>query len=539
MITVGRRGRRVVGVLLAVVAVGLSSCTTGDGGGAPLPGINSGSNPQPGGTLTAAIAGDPSTLDWGINTDALTIDIAQNIFELLFAPDRNFKIRPMLASRYSTSRGGRTYTLELRRGVRFQNGQVMTSADVVASMRRWFLVSGEGQSVAKDVKSVRAAGADTVVVALDRPRYSFISSLASFLQPCIIMPASIARAAGKKTLTDKQLVGTGPYEFEKYEHGQYVELARFPQYSSRTDDVGGLAGAKRAYIDKLKFQVVTDATQRLNGLRTGQWQFAGNLDLDAYDQISLDHSIVPYAEANSLIEFALLNSGSGAFSKLAARRGLNLLMDKEGIATATLGPESLWRPLGGAFAFRDNTPMYSDAGHDIYRAHDVDKARRLFAQAGVRSSTPIRILTTHTYENYYQEAVVLQAELRSIGLRANLQVYDFPTMISKLTESPDSWDISMTSFAGEPLNPAQLLFLSPTWPGGFKSRTIDALMARYDASSTAAQAHRVVDQLQQAVWTELPDIAIGRQVLLSAGSKSLKNYQNFIGQGFWNAYLSS
>jgi peptide/nickel transport system substrate-binding protein len=531
------RGRRGVGALvvlcLAVIALVVSACS----GGATTADSSTGGTPVKGGTLTAAVPSDPTTLDWGINTDALTIDIAQNMFETLFAPDKSFAIRPMLASGYTMSDGGRTYTINLRSGVKFQNGQTMTSADVVASMDRWFLVSGEGQNVKKDVDSVTAQGDNAVVVKLKAPRYSFISSLASFLQACIILPASVAKAAGTQTLTDAQLIGTGPYKFQSYVHGQYVELTRFDQYSARTENWGGLAGKKVAYIDNLKFQVVSDTTQRINGLRTGLWQFAATLDLDNYQQVSTDPTMKAYGEANSLVEFALLNSGHGAFSNVKARQALNTLIDKNAMADATLGPATLWKPLSGAFALPDNKPMYSTAGENVYANHNAATAKQMFAAAGVTG--PINILTTHTYPNFYQMAVVLQSELQSIGIKANVEVYDFPTMIAKLTSSPNDWDISMTAFAGEPLNPNQLLFLSPTWPGGFKSDTINTILAQYDASTTADQAHAAVVKLQQAVWDEVPDIAIGKQDLLSAGSTNLKDYENFIGQGFWNAYLAT
>jgi peptide/nickel transport system substrate-binding protein len=516
---------RIVGALLVGLAVLLAGC------GAPAPEDSTQ-------RLTAAIPGDPVSLDWGLNTDALTIDIAQNIFEPLFAADRSWQPRPMLADGYTLTDANSVYTIPLRHDVTFHNGQPMTAADVVASLDRWFAISGQAQLIKSALRGVSALDPYTVRVAFDRPVRSFIPDLASLVQPCIVLPASIARAAGKKPLTDAEIIGTGPYQLDRFVHGQYVDLRRFPGYHSRTEDWGGLNGRKVARIPQLRFRVVTDSTVRLNGLSTGQWQYAQSLDNDSYDLITGNTELTALPERSSLIEFLLINSGAGPFRSLAARQGLNLLLDKRGLAEATLGPAKLWEPQTGQFAFPDDTAMYSTAGMDTYRAHDPVRAKQLLNSAGIGENTPIRILTTHTYPNYYQMAVVVQSELRSVGISAQLQVYDFPTMISKLSSDPGSWDLSMTSFAGEIMAPTQVLFLTPKWPGGYRSAAMDAAIARYEASADDTAAKAAVDEIQSVVWREVPDIGIGKQVKLDAVTRQVKDYQNFVGQGFWNAYLA-
>ena len=527
--------KRIAAVLSSgVLALGLVACT-----GTSDTGSDKSSSPRHGGVLTAAIPNDPKTLDWGINTDLLTISLSQNIFELLFAPDKDFVVRPMLASGYDRSKDGKTYTIALRKDVTFQNGDTMTSKDVVASLNRYFEVSGAGQLTKKDVLSVTAPDQSTVAVKLREPRYSFIPDLATALQPAIIIPASIAKAAGNKTLTDEQTIGTGPYELDKFVHGQYVQFKAFKGYTSRTEDWGGLTGKKTAYIPKIIYRFVTDSTQRINGLSTNRWQYAQTLDIDSYDQIKKTPNVTPQVEKQSLVTYVLINSGEGLFKDVRARRALNFLIDKKAMAQASLGPEELWMPMSGQIAFPDNKPMYSDAGMDIYKAHDPEKAKQLFAEAGITSSTPISILTTRTYPQFYQVAVVLQSELKSIGITANLKVYDFPTMISKLAEEPASWNLSMTSFFGEVLSPTQVLILSPTWPGGYKSKNMDAALEQYQRALSPEEAKSAMDKIQGLVWEEMPDIGIAKFASLGATTNSVKDYESFIGAGFWNTYLKN
>jgi peptide/nickel transport system substrate-binding protein len=526
-------------VALTASACGGASSGSGNAAGAALGTSPGGGTPVYGGTLTAAIPSDPTSLDSGINTDALTIDIAQNIFETLFAPDKNWVVRPMLATGYTVSADRKTYTISLRTGVKFQNGQAMTSADVVASLERWFLVSGTGQGDKKDLTSITADGPYKVVVKLIKPEYSFINDLASFVQPPIIIPASIAKAAGTKPLTDSQVIGTGPYELARYVHGQYIELKKYSGYSARAENWGGQAGKKVAYIPTLMFKVVPDDTVRLEGVQTGQWQFAATLQDDDYTQIQTESSsVVAESEAGSLIEYLLINNGEPPFNNVLAREALNMAIDKQAIAQATLGPANLWSPLSGAMALSDNKPMYSAAGSNVDKDYDQAKAKQLFAQAGVTSKTPLTILSTQTYPGYYAMAQVIQSELGQIGIKVNIQTYDFPTMISKLSEQPNSWNLSMTSFAGEPLDPEQVTFLTSTWPGGYSSPQMDTAFAQYEAADSDSAAKAAVDKIQGIVWSQLPDIGIGEQVLLDAASPELKDYEDFVGQGFWNAYLA-
>jgi len=524
-----RRRTAVAAAACAVVLALTGACGTASGTGSTR-------------MLTAAIPGDPVSLDWGLNTDALTIDIGQNIFEPLFAADRHWRPRPMLAAGrtgYTLSKDRTTYTIPIRRDVTFHNGRHMTADDVVASLKRWFAISGQAQLIAEALKGITATGEYTVQVRFDSPRRSFIPNLASLVQPCVILPAPIAEAAGKKPLSDAQIVGTGPYRLKDFVHGQYVDLTRYTGYTSRTEDWGGMAGRKAARIPDLRFRVVTDSTVRMNGLSTGQWQYAESLDNDSYDLIANNTELTALAESSSLIEYLLINSGAGPFRDVRARRALNLVIDKEAAARATLGPPKLWRPLSAQIAFPDNKPMYSTAGMDVFRDHDPARAKKMFAAAGITGSKPVRILTTHTYPAFYQLAVVVQSELQSIGIPAKLDVYDFPTMISKLSSDPGSWDLSMTAFAGEIMDPTQVLFLTPTWPGGFKSKAIDAAIEQYQAAASDTAAKKAVDRIQGLVWTEVPDIGIGKKVSLAGINHQVKNYQNFVGQGFWNAYLTA
>jgi peptide/nickel transport system substrate-binding protein len=518
---------------LAATACGTNGGSTSAGGG------EASSAPVSGGTIVAALSGDPQTLDVAQNSGALTIYVGQSIFEQLFTADKTFTPRPMLAQDATKSDDGLTYTIKLRSGIKFHNGQPMTAADVVASLERWEKVSGGGKLVAADVASLTATDDQTVQIVLNKPRYSLLSDLAGNIQGAIIVPADIAKAAGTQPMGDDKIIGTGPYKLASFTHGQSVVLEKNPDYVSRDEtDWGGYAGAKKAYVDKIDFRFVPDATQQLNGLKTGQFQWAQAVSADQYDVIKDDPALNVQKSETGLVNTVLLNHNAASpFSQLPARQAMNAVIDKEAMATAAFGPKDLWQ-LKGSMVLDVDKPLYSDAGTDVYETYDLNKAKDLFAQAGVTADKPIRIATTQTYPKFYQMAVIMQAQLEKVGLKAEVDVFDFPTMIDRLTSAPTSWDISMTGFGGNVGSPSQILYLTPTWPGEYRSEKMSALLAQYNQSKNADEAAKVVQQIQQTIWDEIPVIAIAPNRNLLVSSSKLKGLSNFNQAIFWNSYLA-
>jgi ABC-type transport system substrate-binding protein len=93
--------------------------------------------PRKGGVLKVALNAEPPSLDLQWSTSLTTQQIGWQIYETLYTLDRQYNPIPLLAEGHTVSEGGRQYAIRLRRGVRFHNGREMTSADVVASLRRW------------------------------------------------------------------------------------------------------------------------------------------------------------------------------------------------------------------------------------------------------------------------------------------------------------------------------------------------------------------------------------------------------------------
>src|SRR5215217_4882976 len=94
-----------------------------------------------GGTLVYSTVGGPASLDPYTAGSLIELEVIHEIFETLVAMDENYNAKPMLASAVDVSNEAKTFTFTLRKGVKFSNGQEMTSADVLGSFERFKKVS--------------------------------------------------------------------------------------------------------------------------------------------------------------------------------------------------------------------------------------------------------------------------------------------------------------------------------------------------------------------------------------------------------------
>ena len=494
--------------------------------------------PVSGGTANVAIVSDPPTLDWTFSTSTITHEVSWNIFEQLFALDKNYKIRPMLATGYKVSPDGLTYTISLRKNVHFQNGQAMTAIDVVASIERWDQISSPGILAGLHIASISASNPHTVVVVMNQPYSPLISDLASPDQAAIIIPASIATAAGKTPLTDAQIIGTGPYKLVSWLRGQKIILQKWNGYSAlpASDNWGGLAGHKVAYLNLLNYYVVPSTSVRLSGLQTGEFTVATQLSSDSYSQITQNPTIKPVSvePANALYE--VFNKQVGPFTNPLMREALNLVSNKPQIAASAFGNSKFWS-LSNAMFFPQQTSLYITNGKSIYNSYNPTKAKQLMQQAGYDFNRPLRILVTKTYPYMYNAGVALAQELNSIGVKTNVMVYDWPTDLA-MRKDANAWDLFITSFSVE-FDPTQLLWISPAYNGWYSSPQMVQNMSDWTSATSSAQRQKALAAIQATEWQQLPAIKIANQVVLEGRSTKLQGFEPYLDVVMWNTWLSS
>ena len=484
--------------------------------------------PPKGGAANIAMIGEPQTLDPMSSTADLVGTIMQHVYELLYTYDANSDVVPMLAeSMPAVSKDGLVYTIPLRKGVKFHNGKEMTAADVVASLQRWMEMAPRGKAVAKEIKSLEAKGPNTIVITLNRPYAPLVAHLALSNGFAAIMPKdSIATP-----LT--QFIGTGPYMFKERKPDQYVQLVRFDGYSARTEPASGYGGKREALLDELRFIPVPNANTRVEGALSGQYHFADVLPVESYVRLDSAPGVKPVLTAPFGFPYLVLNTKQGPLANVALRQAVQASLNDADMLGAGFGDPKFYSPDANHYA--RNTPFYSTAGTENYGKGDAKRAAAMVAAAKY-DGAPIKILTSQQYDFRYRMALVMAENLKAAGLKVDMQVVDWSTLIQRRND-PALWDIYITHSAVLPeptLTPPQLGDGAPGW---WSSPAKDAALAAFNAEADPKKRAALWGNVQTVVFTEVPYIRVGNFNSVTARSAKLDGYVAMPWPFFWNTGL--
>ncbi len=485
-----------------------------------------------GNELRVAIPAQPTTLDQPISATVATRDAARLMFETLVTTDSNYQVVPMLAESVDVSDDSKTYTFQLRKGVKFHNGKEMTAEDVVASMYRWVEKSSVTGNIFEGAV-FEAKDDSTVILQLAKPSSLTLDTMASAKMAAAIMPKEIVEAAPLEGVSE--YIGTGPFKFVEWKQDQYIHFTKFDDYQSLEMAADGLSGKKEALVDDVYLEIVNDPSTRLAGLQTGKYDFALNIPYDNYDYLKSNKKLVPITDNyGELILF--YNEQKGLASDFKMREAINTALDLEKIMLGTFTTDDLYSMNSGGYMTPIISNWKSDAGKEYYNQNDPEKAKQLLDEIGY-TNEELRILTTRDYSHLYNASVIVQEQLTKLGMNAKLVVYDWPTYMEKQANKPEEWDVMMFATATVS-TPSQLLSISPTFAGGIADSTTTSLLEALEASSSHEEAKKWWDELQGHAWeNHLPVTIIGGYNSLYGATDKVEGVTTFSGPIFWNTKL--
>ncbi|WP_205769602.1 ABC transporter substrate-binding protein [Microvirga sp. KLBC 81] len=476
-----------------------------------------------------AMIGEPQSLDPMASTADLVSIIMQHVYEPLFTFDSNSAVQPMLAAGMPTiSPDGKTYTVELRKGVKFHNGRELASEDVVASLKRWVDMTPRGKALAKSIDSISAKGPSTVEIKLNELQPALLAHLA--------LPSGFAVIMAKESIANPlvEFIGTGPYKFRERKPDQYVVLVKNDAYSSRSEPASGYAGKREAKIDELRFIPVPNANTRVEGVLAGQYQFADQLPVESFKKVSTAPSATAVLTMPYGFPYFPTNTKQGPMADVKIRQAFQMALNAEELLLAGFGDPKFYQVAGEHFP--KGSPFYSTAGADKYNKGDAEGAKKLLAEAKY-DGTPIRILNSKQYDFHNRMALVMAEQLKAAGFNVTLDVVDWATLVQRRGD-PALWDVYITHSAFMPdpmLSPPQLGDGAPGW---WKTPAKDAALSAFNSEPDTAKRGALWGKVQQVIYDEVPYIRAGNFASLSGLSKKMKGYTPMMMPAFWNVELT-
>lgn len=486
-----------------------------------------------GGDLVFGQEATVPTLDMHFSSSIATRNVAMNMFEMLVSRDENNAPIADLAEGWEESGDGLTYTFRVRRGVPFHNGQEMTARDVLASWQRYARV-GLQRRVLAEVETMAAPDAATFVVRLKQRQPTFIDQISSFAVPITIHPADQAEREGGRI----ELIGTGPFRFVEFVPDSHVLLRRFDGYVANTTHPGtnGFAGRKTVHLDSVRFRLVREPGARVAGLETGELHVVEDVPTKSAERLRTHRDIVLLPMKHWWLQGAWMNHQRPPTDNLMVRRAIQIGLDMEAIMEIATD---------GAFEMQPGlqypgNPYYTDAGKQFFNVNDPARARALLRQANYQGQELV-IVTNNSFASMYNAAVVMTEQLRAIGMRVRMDVFDWATAIAR-RQDPASWNVWFTGQGtGPAVGPftAVLELVSPSNIQVVPDPTLDAIYAELVGLPTEAQRKAAFARFQERVYEQVHFLKFGDLTKVQAARRSVQGFVPYRIPRFWNVSLGA
>jgi peptide/nickel transport system substrate-binding protein len=404
----------------ALLLAGCNGSANPTGSSGATPGASGAGAPIRGATLTFAIASDISNLDPLKSSSLYDRRVQYQIYDSLLSTDKDLKLNPGLALSWETS-DPTSIVFKLRQGVRFQDGTNLDATSVKFNIDRILQTpSSPRNAEITGVDSAQAVDPSTVKLSLRAPFSPLLAQLVD-RSGMILSPAAISKQ-GDDLTRNPAGAGTGPFKFVEYLKDDHITVTRNDTYWGKDS-----AGASLPYLDKLTIRPITDETQRLNSLKTGEIDFADGVPFKDVATIKTDPSLVYSAIPALSFNGSWLNASQDPFKDVRVRQALAWSIDRQQII------DTVYFKIPALSNGPIAPPQFPyDPSYKPY-SRDVSKAKALLSQAG-RSDVTFTMLIQAGSPTVQQTAELLKDQVKDAGFTLNIQAIDFPTLLTNLTK---------------------------------------------------------------------------------------------------------
>jgi peptide/nickel transport system substrate-binding protein len=441
--------------------------------------------PKRGGSITIARIEDSQSFDKTNVFQNESIWIVEQINEPLYLAGNDGKtLRPWLATSYTRSKDGKTYTFKLRPGVKFSNGKAMTSADVKFSIDDARAQSKGWGYLDAAIKSIEAPNPSTVVFHLKYPWAPFLADVGLFANG--IVPNNFG--GEKRAAFYKHPVGTGPFMWDKRVVGQSVTLKRNPHYWQKG----------KPYLDSVTWTYVSAQNTRELQLRGGQIQVDEFPPFNSIKKLQNTDGVTMSLFPSTRTDYLDINEAYPPLADRHVRRAISYAIDRNAIIKSVLfgygKPANSFLP--------PQVPFYDPEAPGIQ--YDLAKAKAELAKSKFPKGFKVTLLVGAGEQVENAMGQILQQSLKEIGIDVTFKTQDTSTEFQsiqarkyQLAFSYWTMDIAdpdeLVTFSVDPAGGAQSFYT------GYKNPLVIKLSHQAQREPNQAKRAKLYSQLQRIV----------------------------------------
>lgn len=448
--------------------------------------------------LVTKVGGDPQSFHPNFKSDDYAWPMNQNMFNRLVKLGPNDNVVLDLAETYEFSEDGLTLTFKLHDGVKWHDGEALTSADVKWTYDTMIAEKWSKSDSLANVDSIEAPDDLTVVMNLKTPDVSIIAKLSWY--GTFILPKHLYE--GQDTATcewNMKPVGSGPYKFVSFEKGVKVVLEANEEF---------FGGAPK--IKQIIYSIMPDQNTAYEAFINGEIDYMTdipNANANDFDSKTDEYYVFPILGINRT--YVTVNFENEIFGKKEVRQAMALGLDRKGVWDRTAGGV-------GQVATTFISPVFTDFADETYQMpeRNIEEAMKLLESAGFTKDADGFYIHAQidVFEsgNFKDIATIIAANMKEIGIDLKINMMEMGAWQDKVLTNGDFEVTMLAGYQGPDVSGISGRIASDggTNIAKYKNPELDAILAEAVTMSDLAERTAAYKEVQRILSEDLPLLLI-------------------------------